>query len=112
MVGVLVLLFVFQSSHNLASAYGIAVTGAMLIDTLLAYPSSAACGSGRCGRRGPAADPVRRIDTVFLTSNLLKIPDGAWLPLVLGAVLVLIMWTWTRGSANPDRQGQEATACP
>jgi KUP system potassium uptake protein len=37
-------------------------------------------------------------DIVFISSNLLKIPQGAWLPLVLGAVLVLIMWTWSKGS--------------
>jgi KUP system potassium uptake protein len=42
--------------------------------------------------------PFGFIDTVFLTSNLLKIPDGAWMPLVLGAALVLLMWTWVRGT--------------
>ena len=38
------------------------------------------------------------IDLTFISSNLLKIPQGAWMPLVFGALLVLIMWTWTRGS--------------
>jgi KUP system potassium uptake protein len=42
--------------------------------------------------------PLSMIDLVFIASNALKIPDGAWLPLVFGAVLVLIMWTWTRGA--------------
>ena len=98
MVGVLTLLFVFQSSSNLTAAYGVAVTGVMLVNTLMAYsvitkkwkwPLWAVLGT---------LIPFGFIDTVFLTSNLLKIPDGAWLPLVLGALLVLIMWTWTRGS--------------
>ena len=98
LVGVLLLLFVFQSSHNLTAAYGVAVTGVMLINTLMAFsvirrkwkwPLWAVLG---------ALIPFGFIDAVFLTSNLLKIPDGAWMPLVLGAALVLLMWTWVRGS--------------
>jgi KUP system potassium uptake protein len=42
--------------------------------------------------------PLGLLDLTFISSNLLKIPDGAWLPLVMGSVLVLIMWTWTRGA--------------
>ena len=42
--------------------------------------------------------PLVLLDLIFISSNLLKIPQGAWMPLVFGAVLVLIMWTWTRGS--------------
>ncbi|QDH74836.1 potassium transporter Kup [Brevundimonas sp. M20] len=98
MVGVLVLLVVFQSSHNLTAAYGVAVTGTMLVNTLMSYsvitkkwkwPMWAVLG---------CLIPFGFIDTVFLTSNLLKIPDGAWMPLVLGAALVLLMWTWVRGT--------------
>jgi KUP system potassium uptake protein len=98
MVGVLVLLVVFQSSHNLTAAYGVAVTGTMLVNTLMAWfvitkkwnwPIWAVLGT---------LIPFGFIDTVFLTSNLLKIPDGAWMPLVLGAALVLLMWTWVRGT--------------
>jgi KUP system potassium uptake protein len=98
MVGVLVLLVVFQSSHNLTAAYGVAVTGTMLVNTLMSWsvitkkwqwPMWAVLG---------CLIPFGFIDTVFLTSNLLKIPDGAWMPLVLGAALVLLMWTWVRGT--------------
>src|SRR5581483_10745531 len=42
--------------------------------------------------------PLGLLDVVFISSNLLKIPDGAWLPLVFGASLVVVMWTWTRGA--------------
>jgi KUP system potassium uptake protein len=42
--------------------------------------------------------PLGLLDLVFISSNLLKIPDGAWLPLVFGLTLVLMMWTWTRGA--------------
>ena len=41
---------------------------------------------------------VSLVDMTFISSNLLKIPDGAWLPLVFGAALVITMWTWTRGA--------------
>jgi KUP system potassium uptake protein len=98
MIGVLTLLFVFQSSHNLTAAYGVAVTGVMLINTLMAYSVITKKWKWPLWATLGALIPFGFIDSVFLTSNLLKIPDGAWLPLVLGAVLVLIMWTWTRGS--------------
>jgi len=98
MVGVLVLLFTFQSSSNLTAAYGVAVTGVMIINTLMAYSVITLKWKWSVWATLAALIPFGFIDAVFLTSNLLKIPDGAWMPLVLGAVIVLIMWTWTRGS--------------
>jgi KUP system potassium uptake protein len=98
LVGVLVLLIMFQSSHRLASAYGIAVTGAMFVDTLLAYVVLRLVWKWSLWQTAALLVPLAMIDLVFIASNALKIPDGAWLPLVFGAVLVLIMWTWTRGA--------------
>jgi KUP system potassium uptake protein len=98
MVGVLTLLFVFQSSHNLTAAYGVAVTGVMLINTLMSFSVIRKSWKWPLWAVLGALIPFGFIDTIFLTSNLLKIPDGAWLPLALGAILILIMWTWTRGS--------------
>ena len=98
LIGVLVLLVMFQSSHKLASAYGIAVTGAMFVDTLLAYVVLRLVWKWSLLQTAALLVPLALIDLVFIASNALKIPDGAWLPLVFGAVLVLIMWTWTRGA--------------
>ena len=98
MVGVLVLLFTFQSSHNLTAAYGVAVTGTMLVNTLMAYSVITKKWKWPLWAVAGTLTPFGFIDTVFLTSNLLKIPDGAWMPLVLGAALVLLMWTWVRGT--------------
>jgi KUP system potassium uptake protein len=98
MIGVLILLFVFRSSHHLASAYGIAVTGAMFVDTLLAYIVVRRMWKWNLFQTGLLLIPLAVVDMVFITSNALKIPDGAWLPLALGAALVLLMWTWARGS--------------
>mgnify|MGYP001251394009 CR=1 FL=1 len=98
MVGVLVLLFAFRSTHNLTAAYGVAVTGVMLINTLMAYSVIRKKWNWPLWAVALTLIPFGFIDTVFLTSNLLKIPDGAWMPLVLGAALILLMWTWVRGS--------------
>ena len=98
MIGVLVLLFSFKTSSALASAYGIAVTGSMLVDTLLAFVIVKALWKWGWPATLAVLLPMVAIDLTFISSNLLKIPQGAWMPLVFGAVLVLIMWTWTEGA--------------
>ena len=98
MVGVLVLLVVFQSSHRLASAYGIAVTGTMFITTLLAYVVARRMWKWNLAQIALLFVPIAFGDTVFLASNLFKIPDGGWAPLAFGAGLVVVMWTWSRGA--------------
>ena len=98
MAGVLALVFTFQTSTALAAAYGIAVTGSMFVDTLLAWFIVRRLWKWSLPLSLAAITPFIAIDLVFLTSNLLKIPQGAWFPLALGGVLILIMWTWVRGT--------------
>ena len=98
MAGVLALVFTFQTSTALAAAYGIAVTGSMFVDTLLAWFIVRRLWKWSLPLSLAAITPFIAIDLVFLTSNLLKIPQGAWFPLALGGILVLIMWTWVRGT--------------
>jgi KUP system potassium uptake protein len=98
MIGVLLLVAVFQTSSRLASAYGIAVTGSMFVDTLLAYVIVRRLWKWSLGRTASLLVPLMLVDTTFISSNLLKIPDGAWFPLTLGAGFVVVMWTWTRGT--------------
>jgi KUP system potassium uptake protein len=98
MIGVLTLLITFRSSANLASAYGIAVTGAMFVDTLLFFVIVRYTWGKPFWVAVAAAMGFGSLDVVFITSNLLKFFHGAWLPLALGAGLVVIMWTWTRGT--------------
>jgi KUP system potassium uptake protein len=95
--GVLLLLGIFQNSHRFASAYGVAVTGTMFISTLLTLV--VARRLWRWSRLQVAAlfIPIAFVDAVFLASNLLKVADGAWLPLAFGGGLVVVMWTWWRG---------------
>jgi len=98
LIGVLILLFTFRTSSNLAAAYGIAVTGAMFVDTLLFFVIVRYMWKKPTWLAALAAGGFGILDVVFISSNLLKIPQGAWLPLVLGSALVVIMWTWTRGA--------------
>jgi len=99
MVGVLVLLFMFRNSSNLAAAYGIAVTGAMLVDTLLFFMIIRHMWKRPLWQALAGAGAFAAIDVVFVGANLLKIPQGAWFPLVLGGALIVVMWTWNRGAA-------------
>ncbi|MDQ2860231.1 MAG: potassium transporter Kup [Pseudomonadota bacterium] len=97
MAGVLLLLVVFQSSHRLASAYGIAVTGTMFMSTVLAYVVARHLWKWRLPLIALVLGPISIVDLAFLASNLFKIPEGGWIPLAFGAGLVVIMWTWSRG---------------
>jgi KUP system potassium uptake protein len=99
MVGVFLLLVVFQSSHRLASAYGVAVTGTMFISTCLAAVVARRLWKWRALAVAALFIPIAAVDFVFLTSNLVKVADGAWIPLAFGAGLVILMETWARGLA-------------
>ena len=98
LIGVITLLIMFQTSSNLAAAYGIAVTGAMFVDTLLFFYIIRYMWRRPAWQAALACTAFGVFDVIFISSNLLKIPQGAWLPLVLGSVLITIMWTWHRGS--------------
>ena len=87
----------FGSSTALASAYGVAVTGTMLVTTILTFFLL------RYGWRYPLWACVAAtgffvlVDLAFFTSSLLKVADGGWFPLALGALVFIVMVTWRRG---------------
>ncbi|MGZ4957729.1 MAG: potassium transporter Kup [Methylomonas sp.] len=97
MVAVYILVLSFQSSSALASAYGIAVTGTMIVDTVLAFIVIQGLWQWNQATSITFLSTFLVIDFLFLSSNSLKIPTGGWLPLVVGAVLFLIMTTWIKG---------------
>jgi KUP system potassium uptake protein len=99
MAGVLVLLLVFQTSHRLASAYGVAVTGTMFVSTCLAYVVARRMWGWSWPRVLLLFVPITVVDTVFFASNLTKLVEGAWIPIVFGAGLVVVMLTWAKGVA-------------
>ncbi len=97
MVGVIVLILLFESSSKLASAYGIAVTGTMLMTTLLFYVVARHRWLWPMWKILPLVLFFGFVDCAFLGSNLLKFMDGGWLPLLMGALVFTIMTTWYEG---------------
>ena len=97
MVMVIILVLTFRSSSNLAAAYGIAVTGAMLIDTVLI--SVVLRQMWNWNRYAVAGLLVLffAVDGSYLSANLLKIPAGGWFPLLVGAVAFTFLTTWAKG---------------
>jgi KUP system potassium uptake protein len=97
MVCVFIVVLSFQSSSALASAYGIAVTGTMIIDTLLAFIVIQSLWKWRTSLGLLFLITFLTIDSLFLFANSLKIPTGGWLPLFIGTLLFLTMTTWVKG---------------
>lgn len=97
MVAVMILVLGFKSSNNLAAAYGIAVTGDMVITSLLASVVVARTWKWGWGRAVALFSCFLAVELVFLAANILKIPDGGWFPLVAGMGVFILMTTWKRG---------------
>jgi len=87
----------FGSSSNLAGAYGIAVTGTMVATAVLAYVVVRRAWGWSLWRAIPVFAVLLTIDLAFLSANLLKIFEGGWFPLVVGAIVFVLLATWTRG---------------
>ena len=96
--GVLLLVGLFRSSGALASAYGIAVTGTMVVTAMLAFIVVWKVWNWRWYTAAALVAPFLFIDLTFLSANLLKVVDGGWFPLLLGGLLIILMMTWRRGS--------------
>ncbi|UVI38568.1 potassium transporter Kup [Qipengyuania spongiae] len=97
MVAVILLVLMFQSSSNLASAYGIAVTGAMFIDTLLMGVLLFAVWKWKLWFALPVTLLFIFVDGAYFAANLPKVPDGGWFPLVIGLVAFTLLTTWAKG---------------
>jgi len=94
---VVVLVLGFKSTNNLAAAYGIAVTGDMVITSLLATVVAAKVWGWGWTRAVALFTCFLVVELTFLFANLLKIPDGGWFPLVAGVLVFTLMTTWKRG---------------
>ncbi|MBK7424998.1 MAG: potassium transporter Kup [Propionivibrio sp.] len=96
-VAVVILVLGFQTTDNLAAAYGIAVTGDMVITSVLATFVAAKSWGWGWGRSIALFAVFLSVELTFLFANILKIPHGGWFPLVAGAMIFLVMTTWKRG---------------
>jgi KUP system potassium uptake protein len=97
-VGVLLLVVTFRSSSALASAYGIAVTGTMVVTGTMAFVVIWRVWGWSALAAAALMAPFLVIDLTFLGANLLKVFEGGWVPLVLAGVVMVVMYTWRRGS--------------
>lgn len=97
MLAVMTLVVGFQSSGNLAAAYGIAVTGDMVITTLLAGIVFHYLWGWSKARTLTLVTLFLIVDLAFFSANILKIPDGGWVPLVIGIFIFTLMLTWKTG---------------
>ena len=98
MVAVLYLVFAFKSSSALAAAYGVAVTGTMVITSIMAFFVMWKCWQWKVASAGLVIAPFLAVDLTFLLANLLKVFEGGWMPLAVGASLMLLMLTWRQGT--------------
>jgi KUP system potassium uptake protein len=96
---VLLLVLFFQSSSNLAAAYGIAVTGAMFIDTCLIAVVLLSLWKWPKWKALPILGIFFIVDFAYFGANLLKVPSGGWVPLLIGLVIFTLLTTWSRGRA-------------
>jgi KUP system potassium uptake protein len=97
-IAVILLVLLFRSSSALASAYGISVTGTMVVTAMMGFVVI-----WRVWKWSPMAAaalifPFLFLDITFLAANLLKVFEGGWVPLALGGIVMVLMYTWRRGS--------------
>jgi KUP system potassium uptake protein len=98
LLGVLLLVTQFRSSSALAEAYGVAVSGTMVVTTLMATLVIWKSWKWTLWATAALMVPFLLIDTTFLSANLLKIFHGGWIPLLIGALVMLVIFTWRKGA--------------
>ncbi|MEM6856515.1 MAG: potassium transporter Kup [Pseudomonadota bacterium] len=111
MVAVIILVLTFKNSSNLASAYGIAVTGAVTIDTLLMAILFVGVWKWKWWYAAPVVLLFLIVDGAYFAANLTKVPQGGWFPLAVGFVAFLLLTTWARGR-NLMRERMSEHALP
>ena len=107
LMGVLLLVGLFRTSSALASAYGIAVATTMVVDGMLAFIVIWKQWQWRLWQAGLLILPFFVVDLTFFSANFLKLFEGAWVPILFGAGMVLVILTWRRGTgilANKTRR--------
>ena len=98
LLGVLLLVALFRSSSALASAYGIAVTGTMVVTGVMAFIVIWKVWHWSLLATAALMLPFLFIDLMFLNANMLKVMEGGWVPLAFGGMVMVVMYTWRRGT--------------
>jgi len=108
LAGVLSLVLFFQSSSGLATAYGIAVTGTMIVTTGLAVIVMCYVWRWPLWLATLIALPIAIIESVFLAANLMKIATGGYVPVLIALFLFVVMWTWAVGTSSLEDRVRKA----
>jgi KUP system potassium uptake protein len=98
LIGVVLLVLMFHTSSGLASAYGIAVSTTMVADGIMGFVVIWKLWNWRAASAAALIVPLVVVDTTFFSANLLKLLEGAWVPLLFGVTMAVLIWTWRRGS--------------
>jgi KUP system potassium uptake protein len=99
LIGVMFLVLMFRTSDNLASAYGIAVSTTMVADGIMGFVVIWKLWNWRAATAAALIMPLVTVDVAFFSANLLKLLEGAWVPLLFGVAMAVTIWSWRRGSA-------------
>src|SRR5947209_1726275 len=99
LIGVLLLVLLFRTSSGLASAYGIAVSTTMVADGIMGFVVIWKLWNWKAATAAALIVPFVVVDMTFFSANLLKLLEGAWVPLLFGALMAIMIWTWRRGAA-------------
>jgi KUP system potassium uptake protein len=99
LLAVLLLVAIFKSSSALAAAYGVAVTATMITTSLMAFFVFWKLWQWPLWRAATLIVPLLLIEQVFFAANVIKIFEGAWVPLAIAVALMLVMLTWVKGAA-------------
>ncbi|MDX2307408.1 MAG: potassium transporter Kup [Hyphomicrobium sp.] len=97
LVGVVLVVVLFRTSSNLAAAYGVAVTADMILTSTMAFFVLWKLWRWNVWSAVAVIGPLLLVEQAFFVSNILKVFDGGWLPLLFAAVMFTIMRTWVRG---------------
>src|SRR6478735_8571162 len=99
LIGVMLLVLLFHTPSNLASAYGIAVSTTMVADGIMGFIVIWKLWNWRAATAAAVILPFVVVDISFFSANLLKLLEGAWVPLLFGFTVAIMIWTWRRGAA-------------
>src|SRR5450432_1983731 len=98
LIGVLLLVLLFRTSSGLASAYGIAVSTTMVADGIMGFVVIWKLWNWKAATAAAVIVPFVVVDMTFFSANLLKLFEGAWVPLLFGFAMAVMIWTWRRGT--------------
>jgi len=98
LIGVVLLVLLFRTSSGLASAYGIAVSTTMVVDGIMGFVVVWKLWNWRAATAAAVILPFVVVDMSFFAANLLKLFEGAWVPLLFGIAVAVMIWTWRRGA--------------